>query len=106
MARLPAQREYKPMLRRARTIPFGYYVSEDDPQLLMPDLRILALLEAAERAWKARTSTQEDIAAWLSAKSGVSITRIGLKKRLNITEKKIRLRERRSAATAQNQSPG
>lgn len=103
MARLPAQREYKPMLRRARTIPYGYYVSEDDPQLLLPDLRILALLEAAERAWKAGTSTQADIAAWLSAKAGVPITRIGLKKRLMITEKKIRKRERR-AASPQNQS--
>jgi hypothetical protein len=91
---MPVRKEYKPMRRRARTIPFGYYVSEDDPQLLIPDLRLLALLEAAERAWLQETSTQADIAAWLAAKSGVPISRLGLKKRLFDTEKKIRKRER------------
>lgn len=85
-------KEHAPVKRISRQIPWGYDVSPDDPDLLIPDAAALKLLDVAERAWLAKTSSQDDIAAWLSAKSGRPITRMGLKKRLNTGAKKLRKR--------------
>jgi hypothetical protein len=88
-------KDHQPVKRISRTIPWGYTVSKDDPDLLIPNTAALKLLDVAERAWLAKTSSQEDIAVWLSQKSGLSITRMGLKKRLFATQKKIRKRSMR-----------
>jgi hypothetical protein len=90
--RPPLQREYPPIKRVSRTIPWGYKVDPSDPDMLLPVLPMLHLLEAAERAFRARTSTHAEIAAWLTAKTGVPITRCGLKKRLLSGNKKLAAR--------------
>lgn len=90
MAKRPdIQREYLPIRRKARTIPWGYEVDPADPQMLRPVLSMLHLLESAERAFRARTSTHQEIAEWLTAKTGVPITRVGLKKRFLTGNKKL-----------------
>jgi len=90
-----------PIIRRiSRTLPWGYRVSEDDTDLLEPVPELMRLLDIAERAWFAGTSSQVDIARWLSAKSGVPISRVGLKKRLEKTAKSIKKRALRPAERA------
>lgn len=81
--------------RRARTIPWGYRVSDYDDDLLEPIPELMEILDVAERAWKAKTASQEDIARWVSERARRAgynwpITKLGLKKRLFITPKNIK----------------
>ena len=66
--------------RIARTVPFGYKQSEEDPDILDPIPTELDLLE------KARTYTNQysyrEVANWLSTNSGRYISHVGLRKRL------------------------
>jgi len=73
--------EWVKIPRVARTIPFGYVVEEDDPDVLVPVKVELDLLEKAKK--HLRQYSYREVANWLSANSGRSISHVGLKKRLD-----------------------
>lgn len=66
--------------RIARTVPFGYKQSEEDPDILDPIPTELDLLEKA-RAYTNQYSYRE-VSNWLSTNSGRYISHVGLRKRL------------------------
>lgn len=63
-----------------KTIPFGYKVSEEDPDILDPIPSEMALLEEARNHLK--KYSYRAVADWLSEASGRYISHMGLKKRL------------------------
>jgi len=71
-----------PIVRASKHIPFGYVVSEDDPDLLVPVKEELILLEKAKVYLK--RYSYRNVAAWLSAESGREISHVGLYKRVHI----------------------
>ena len=64
----------------ARTVPFGYVVDENDPDVLQPVKLELDLLEQA-RAYTRQYSYRQ-VANWLTKNSGREISHVGLMKRL------------------------
>ena len=65
--------------RKARTIPFGYKLSED-PDYIEP---IESELEALEEAKKfLKTCSYREVAIWLTRKTGRYISYVGLRKRV------------------------
>jgi hypothetical protein len=92
---MPRPKMHHKTKRRARQIPFGYRVSDYDEDLLEPIPEIVEILDVAERAWLARTASQEDITRFVidrcrKAGFNVWITKAGLKKRLFTTQKNIK----------------
>lgn len=79
---------WHPVVRVARVIPFGYKVSEDDPDILDPIPEELVLLEEAKKHLKQYSYRQ--VAAWLSKESGRSISHYGLIKRVKSEQKRNR----------------
>lgn len=80
---------------RSRTLPWGYRVDKHDPQIIEPIPELVELLDVAERAWKAKTASQPDIARWLTDRADKAgwhwpITALGLRKRLFVTPKNIK----------------
>jgi len=87
-----ADGEWKPIPRISRVIPFGYELSPDDPSLLLPiEFELKALQQAKKHL---RNFSYRDVANWLSAVTGRSISHMGLKKRME-----IELSRRRKAQT-------
>ena len=74
------ENEWVQIPRIARTVPFGYKHSEEDPDILDPIPTELDLLEKA-RAYTNQYSYRE-VANWLSTNSGRYISHVGLRKRL------------------------
>lgn len=66
--------------RIARTIPFGYTIDENDPDLLQPIKVELDLLEKAREYTK--QYSYREVANWLTKNSGREISHVGLMKRL------------------------
>jgi hypothetical protein len=66
--------------RIARTVPFGYRIDDDDPDLLQPVPLELEALKLAKRYVK--RFSYRDVAEWLTATTGRYISHVGLKKRL------------------------
>jgi hypothetical protein len=66
--------------RIARTIPFGYIQDNDDPDILRPVSKELDLLEKARQ--HVNQYSYREVANWLTANTGRSISHIGLRKRL------------------------
>ena len=66
--------------RIARTIPFGYKVNEEDPDLLDPIQTELDLLEKARK--HVNQYSYREVANWLSANTNRYISHVGLRKRL------------------------
>ena len=66
--------------RIARTIPFGYKKDDDDPDILRPVSKELDLLEKARQ--HVNQYSYREVANWLTANTGRSISHIGLRKRL------------------------
>ena len=66
--------------RIARTIPFGYTIDENDPDLLQPIKVELELLEKAREYTK--QYSYREVANWLKKNSGREISHVGLMKRL------------------------
>ena len=75
--------------RVSQYIPFGYEVDPEDNEWLEPIPKELELLELARKHVKQYTLRQ--VAAWLTTQSGKSITKDGLKKRLDVERKRKRL---------------
>jgi hypothetical protein len=83
-----AGEKWKPIPRISRTIPFGYKVSEDDPDILIP---VEIELEALEKAKKhLKRYSYREVAQWLSAVTGRSISYEGLKKRIAVEQHRRR----------------
>jgi hypothetical protein len=72
--------KFRPIFRVGRIVPFGYEIDPNDPQILLPIEEELLLLEAAKQHLK--NYSLRDVSAWLSTKSGRSISHVGLKKRI------------------------
>ena len=67
--------------RISRTIPFGYEIDMDDPDILQPVEYALDMLEEAKKYLK--QYSYREVANWLSRNTGRSISHVGLKKRLD-----------------------
>ena len=80
--------EWYPLIRIGRHVPFGYSQDPDDIDLLLPIPAELELLEQAKR-YLAEYSLRL-VARWLSEQSGRYISHVGLKKRVNIEERRRR----------------
>ena len=74
------EEEWVAIPKIARTIPFGYVVDENDPDILQPVKLELDLLEQA-RAYTRQYSYRQ-VANWLTKNSGREISHVGLMKRL------------------------
>ena len=66
--------------RISRTIPFGYELDKDDPDILQPIENELNMLEEAKKYLK--QYSYREVANWLSTNTGRSISHVGLRKRL------------------------
>jgi len=74
------QKEWIQIPRIARTIPFGYKINDEDPDLLDP---IPYELEAIELARKyVKQYSYREVANWLTNKTNRDISHVGLRKRL------------------------
>ncbi len=73
--------EYVSIPRIARTIPFGYKVDPEDPDMLLPIDSELRALEKAKKYLE--QYSYREVAAWLSRHTGRVITFSGLKKRID-----------------------
>ena len=73
--------EWVQIPRIARTVPFGYKLNEEDPDILDPIKVELDLLQKARQHIKQFSYRQ--VANWLSKSSGRYISHVGLKKRLD-----------------------
>ena len=74
------EEEWVAIPKIARTVPFGYVVDENDPDVLQPVKLELDLLEQA-RAYTRQYSYMQ-VANWLTKNSGREISHVGLMKRL------------------------
>jgi hypothetical protein len=72
--------EWVPIPRISRTIPFGYEVNPDDPDVLLPIDYELDMLEQAQRYLK--QYSYREVANWLTRNTGRDISHVGLRKRL------------------------
>ncbi len=73
--------EWIPIPRISRTIPFGYDVDPDDPDVLLPIEHQLDMLEQAKKYLK--QYSYREVANWLTRNTGRSISHVGLRKRLD-----------------------
>jgi hypothetical protein len=73
--------EWVQIPRIARTVPFGYKLNDDDPDILDPIKTELDLLEKARQ--HVRQYSYREVANWLSKNSGRYISHVGLRKRLD-----------------------
>ena len=78
--------EWVSLPRIARTIPFGYGVDEEDDKILVPIESELNALSEAKKHLK--TYSYREVANWLSARTGRSISHIGLMKRVRNERKR------------------
>ena len=93
-------KEYTYKLKKGRTIPFGYQLCADDPELLEP---IPAELDALGEALKYLKNGHpyREVAAWLTKKTGRSISHVGLRK---IALKRKKTLDRRSTPAPETTS--
>lgn len=73
--------EWIPIPRISRTIPFGYEVDPDDPDVLLPIEYQLDMLEQAKKYLK--QYSYREVANWLTRNTGRDISHVGLRKRLD-----------------------
>jgi len=83
---LKDEKEWVVIPRIARTIPFGYKVEEDDPDVLVPIPDELELLEKAKNYLK--QYSYREVANWLSKNSGRYISHVGLRKRVGVEQQR------------------
>ena len=74
------ENEWVQIPRIARTVPFGYKQSEEDPDILDPIPVELDLLEKARSHIK--QYSYREVSNWLSSQTGRYISHVGLRKRL------------------------
>ena len=81
-------KEWVDIPRIARTVPFGYEVDPDDSGILKPIPDELNKLQQAKKYLK--QYSYREVANWLSAHTGRSISHIGLMKRVKHERKRKR----------------
>lgn len=69
-----------PVVRLSKWIPFGYEEDPNDPDVLLPIVRELELLEQAKKHLK--KYSYREVANWLTKESGKKISNEGLRKRI------------------------
>ena len=74
------QKEWIPIPRIARIVPFGYKINKEDNDLLDPIPYELEALELARKHVK--QFSYREVANWLTTKTGRNISHVGLRKRL------------------------
>ena len=74
------ENEWLPIPKVARTVPFGYKLNEEDPDILDPIPDELNKLQQAKKYLK--QYSYREVANWLSTNTGRSISHVGLMKRL------------------------
>ena len=79
-------KEWSRIPRVARTIPFGYEEDPEDSDFLLPIKEELDALEMAKKHLK--QYSYREVATWLSKQTGRSISYEGLKKRIQIEQKR------------------
>lgn len=85
-------KNWQPIPRVSRTVPFGYDLDPEDPSILLPNVFQLEALEKA-KVYVKRFSYRE-VAEWLTNITGRKLSYVGLRKRLQVE------RTRRRSATA------
>jgi hypothetical protein len=73
-----------PVTRISRTIPWGYKVSDTDPDMLEPVEHMFKLLLEAKKALK--YSSYKNIAAWLVQETGVPLNHSSLKSIMDVRQ--------------------
>ena len=74
------ENEWLSIPKVARTVPFGYKLNEEDPDILDPIPHELNKLQQAKKYLK--QYSYREVANWLSTNTGRSISHVGLMKRL------------------------
>jgi len=76
-------KDWKPLPKVSKTVPFGYAIKEEEPDTLFP---VLLELEALEKAKQYRTQghSLRKVATWLSNVTKRPISHVGLDKRLKV----------------------
>ena len=74
------ENEWLSIPKVARTVPFGYKLNEEDPDILDPIPDELNKLKQAQNYLK--QYSYREVANWLSTNTGRSISHVGLMKRL------------------------
>jgi hypothetical protein len=87
--------EWKKIVRISRTIPFGYELDPEDPNVLLPISLELDALELAKKHLK--SFSYREVANWLTAVTNRPISHVGLRKRISNE------RSRRQAASTTKQ---
>lgn len=72
--------DWAPIPRISRFIPFGYEVDPEDPDVLQPNILQLETLKQAKIHLK--QFSYREVANWITATTGRSISYTGLKKRI------------------------
>ena len=72
--------EWVPIPRISRTVPFGYELDPDDPDVLLPIDKQLDMLDKAKEYLK--QYSYREVANWLTRNTGRDISHVGLRKRL------------------------
>ena len=80
------EKEWHVIVRLSNTIPFGYRLHPDNDKLLEPIPHELEALELAKRHLKQYSYKQ--VAIWLTKQTGRTITSVGLKKRVEIEQRR------------------
>lgn len=79
-------KEWYPIVRIAKKIPFGYELDPENDRVLLPIESELEALELAKRHLK--QYSYRAVAAWLSKETGRYISFTGLKKRIEVEQKR------------------
>jgi hypothetical protein len=79
--------EWKPIPRVSIHLPFGYAVSEDDPDTLVPVPLELEALEKA-KTYREQGHSLRDLAEWLEQITGRKLSHSGLDKRIKSDRKR------------------
>ena len=80
--------QWLPVVRLGVVVPFGYKEDPNDPDILLPIVEELELLEIAKKHLK--KYSYREVAAWLTRESGRYISHMGLKKRIDLESKRQR----------------
>lgn len=80
------EKEWHPVAKLSRVIPFGYELDPDNPKRLLPIPDELEALELAKRHLK--QYSYRDVANWLTKQTGRYISNVGLLKRVEIDRRR------------------
>ena len=78
--------DFQPVVKLGGVVPFGYKVSEDDPDILLPIEEELLALEKAKKLLK--EYSLREVSSWLTNVTGRCISHEGLRKRVSLELKR------------------